>query len=248
MLGAADGTSLITLDERPGAKPVPRQGRLGLYHVAILLPDRASLGRFLLHQNAIGTRFGASDHLVSEALYLTDPDGLGLEVYRDRPRGEWRMAQSADRPELAMATDPLDADAVVAAAGGVPWSGMPAGTTVGHLHLAVGNLDLATRFYRDGLGLDVTVSGYPGALFLSAGGYHHHLGLNTWAGPGIQPAASDEARLAEWMVVLPTPADVGGVADRFIRAGFQPVGAGDDLMITDPWGVQLRVVVQSNRT
>ncbi|HEX8393225.1 MAG TPA: VOC family protein, partial [Longimicrobium sp.] len=127
---------LMELRERAGAAPVPGRGRLGLYHFAILLPDRAALGRFISHLAAVGERAGASDHRVSEALYLQDPDGHGIEVYADRPRATWR---ARDR-ELVMATEPLNMADLVRAAGGAPWTGMPAGTVIGHVHLHVGDL------------------------------------------------------------------------------------------------------------
>jgi catechol 2,3-dioxygenase len=191
-LGAAGASvPLLRLHERRGAQPVPAQGRIGLYHFAILLPDRASLGRFVAHLAAIGARAGAADHLVSEAVYLHDPDGLGIEVYADRPRDSW---QSSDR-ELRMATLPLDVAGLVAAARGEPWAGMPSGTMMGHVHLHVGDLSQASAFYHEALGLDIMVWSYTGALFLAAGGYHHHLGLNTWAGPDAVPARDDEAKL-----------------------------------------------------
>ncbi|HSU14153.1 VOC family protein [Longimicrobium sp.] len=233
-LGAGDGAPLVELHERPGAAPVPHRGRLGLYHFAILLPDRAALGRFVAHLGAVGERFGASDHLVSEATYLHDPDGLGIEVYADRPRESWR----ATGRELRMDTTPMDVRSVVAAAGGEAWAGMPAGTTIGHVHLHAGSLDRAAEFYHAALGLDAMVWSYPGALFLSAGGYHHHLGLNTWAGPGARPPAEDEARLLEWELVVPAADDVDAAARSLADAGF----ASRDGRADDPWGTTLRIV------
>jgi catechol 2,3-dioxygenase len=150
-----DETPLVLLEAYPGAAPAPRRGRLGLYHFAILLPDRAALGRFVSHLGGSAIRVGASDHLVSEALYLTDPDGLGIEVYADRPRSQWQWRDG----ELVMATDPLDLDAVVAAAGGERWEGMPPGTRVGHVHLHVGALPEGEAFYRSALGLEPTAWG-----------------------------------------------------------------------------------------
>ena len=150
-LGAADGDrALIELHERVGAQPVPRRGRLGLYHYAILLPDRASLARFVRHLAELGERAGMSDHLVSEAIYLTDPDGLGIEVYADRPRAEWRQ----DQRQLVMATEPLNVDDLLRAAGSERWTGLPPGTVIGHVHLFVGDLQRAAAFYHAGLGLD----------------------------------------------------------------------------------------------
>lgn len=141
---AADQTPLVELHHRVVAAPVPARGRLGLYHFAILLPDRAALGRFISHLAALGARAGMADHLVSEAVYLNDPDGLGIEVYADRPRAGWKVVDGA----LAMATDPLDAADLVRAAGGDTWTGAPSGTRIGHVHLHVGDLDDAARFYH----------------------------------------------------------------------------------------------------
>jgi len=237
-----DERVLVELRERPGARPVPRRGRLGLYHFAILLPDRAALGRFVAHLGRIGERVGASDHLVSEALYLHDPDGLGIEVYADRPREAWRTHPEAEGPQLVMATEPLDVDAVVRAAGGAAWDGMPAGTVMGHVHLHVGDIAEARAFYPEALGLDVVVWSYPGALFLSAGGYHHHLGLNTWAGPGALPAAEDEAKLLEWTLHLPSTDDVRAAARSLEAAGHAARDAANGAVtVADPWGTVLRL-------
>ena len=235
---AAPGTSqaLLVLEEQPDAQPAPRGGLLGLYHFAILLPDRSHLGRFVRHLATRVIRFSAADHFVSEALYLWDPDGLGIEVYADRPREAWRTRGS----ELVMTTEPLDLDALVDASGAEPWGGMPPGTTMGHMHLSVDDLERARAFYHEALGLDQRVWSYPGALFLSAGGYHHHLGLNTWAA-GARVASPDDARLIEWTLVLPTAAGAGAAAQRLQAAGHHVVSDGDDWIVTDPWHVQLRL-------
>lgn len=234
-----DDAPLVVLHERPGASPAPMRGRLGLYHFAILLPDRAALGRFVAHLARIGERAGASDHLVSEALYLNDPDGLGIEVYTDRPRATWRYD---GQRQLAMDTRPLDLDSLVRAAGGAPWTGMPAGTTMGHVHLHVGDIDRAAAFYHAALGLDKVVWSYPGALFLSAGGYHHHLGLNTWAGPGATPAGENDAGLLEWEIVLPRPADADAAA-RGLESTAAPAERTDGgWLARDPWGTAVRLV------
>jgi catechol 2,3-dioxygenase len=227
---------LIELRERPGAVPVPRGGLMGLYHFAILLPDRAALGRFVQHLGDVGARAGAADHLVSEALYLQDPDGLGIEVYADRPRSEWRH----EARQLLMTTEPLDLTGVVAAARGAKWTGMPAGTTVGHVHLHVGDLAAASAFYHEALGLDRMVWNYPGALFLSAGGYHHHLGLNTWAA-GARPAGDGDARLLEWEVLVPGAGDAEASAGSVERAGGVVRREGGSWLVSDPWGTTLRV-------
>ena len=237
-LGGVDGVPLLELVELAGARPAPRRGRLGLYHFAVLLPDRESLGRLLAHLGRIGAYAGSADHLVSEAIYLTDPDGLGVEVYADRPRSAWSVAGG----ELVMATDPLDVAGLIAAAGGAAWTGIPSGTTVGHVHLHVGDLEAAARFYHHGLGLDAVVRSYPGALFLSAGGYHHHLGLNTWAGAGAAPAAPGDARLLEWTIELPSADAADAAAESLARSGHQVERVANGHRALDPWGTPLRLV------
>lgn len=237
--GVVAGTEpLVELHERSGAAPAPRMGRLGLYHYALLLPDRAALGRLLAHLSELGERPGAADHVVSEALYLTDPCGLGIEVYADRPRATWRRRGG----ELEMDTRPLERAGLVVAAGDTGWRGSPAGTVVGHVHLHVGDLDRAEAFYHGALGLDRTVWSYRGALFLSAGGYHHHLGLNTWAGRDAVAPRDEEARLLEWELVLPDAGSVEAAASR-LEAHGAPVSASADgsRATTDPWGTPLRL-------
>lgn len=230
---------LVELRERPNALPVGR-GRLGLYHFAILLPDRGALGRFVRHLSEIGARAGAGDHLVSEAIYLNDPDGLGIEVYADRPRESWRRVGR----ELMMATDPVDFDDLVRAAGPLQWVGMPSGTVIGHVHLHVGDIEQAAAFYSEAVGLDRIVWSYPGALFLAAGGYHHHLGTNTWAGPHAQPAPETEARLVEWTIELPTAADVDAAAVHIAKVGHGVTREEDDAVTADPWGTRVRLTAR----
>lgn len=239
VLGAG-ARPLVELRERRGARPAGRS-RLGLFHFAILLPDRPSLGRFVQHLADAGVEAGAGDHLVSEAFYLADPDGLGIEVYADRPRESWRRTGR----ELLMATDPVDVAAVVAAGRGAAWTGMPEGTTIGHVHLHVGDLVLASSFYSAALGFDRVVWSYPGALFLSAGGYHHHLGINVWAGPGARARAADEAQLLEWTLELPDAESVRSAAASLASAGFAAEIAPDGTARTrDPWGTPLALVAR----
>lgn len=235
-LGAeGEDEPLVVLHEERGVRPVPRSGLLGLYHFAILLPDRAALGRFIAHLGKLGEYAGSADHAVSEALYLTDPDGLGIEVYADRPREQWRQQ---DR-QLYMTTEPLNIRSLLAAAGDRAWTGMPSGTAMGHVHLHVGDLERAEAFYHRALGLDKMVWSYPGALFLAAGGYHHHLGNNTWSsGP---PASPSDARLLQWTVVLPSAADVAAVAVSLRAAGREVSESGEEVVAADPWGTAVRV-------
>jgi catechol 2,3-dioxygenase len=222
-----------------GATRARRVRHLGLYHYAILVPDRATLGRVIPHLLDMGINPGAADHLVSEAIYLQDPDDHGIEIYRDRARSEWRHNGN----EIAMATDPLDFEAVIAAGEGAQWEGMPPGTVIGHVHFHVGDLEAARSFYHQALGLDVVVSSYPGALFLSAGGYHHHVGLNTWAGPTAQPPGPGEPKLDYWDLVLPSEGSVGRVAANLRHTGHEVIEQNGYLFAADPWGTRVRLVV-----
>ena len=232
---------LVTLVERPSARPVPPRGRLGLFHFAILLPHRASLGSVLGHLRAHDVPLGMSDHLVSEALYLADPDGLGIEIYSDRPQSSWNWRAG----EIAMATAPLDVDGLLREPGVTRWHGMPAGTTIGHMHLHVGDLANAERFYAGAIGLDVTVRRYPGALFMSAGGYHHHLGTNTWARGAAAPDP-DEAQLLHWDLVVSGAAEVHAIGERIRTVGGVTTAEGPDALIArDPFGTAVRIVSRS---
>jgi catechol 2,3-dioxygenase len=234
VLGSGDGRPLVELQTRPGVRPA-RPGAFGLYHFAILLPDRPALGRFAAHIGSLEIRVGMADHLVSESLYLWDPDGLGVEVYADRPRTAWQH----NARELAMATDPLDIESVIADGGGVGWSGAPAGTTMGHVHLHVGRLDAAEAFYHRGLGLDKMVWSYPGALFMAADGYHHHLGTNVWSpGPGPTP---DQAQLVEWELRLPAVADVDAAHESLREAGHQVEPVDGGFVAADPWNTRVAI-------
>ncbi|HEX7002681.1 MAG TPA: VOC family protein [Trueperaceae bacterium] len=233
-LGAAGSEdALLELKEKPGARPAARNARLGIYHFAVLLPSRADLGRFLRHAYASGARIGQADHLYSEATYLTDPDGIDLEVYRDRPRDEWTLAADG---EIIGSTEPLDLEGVAAAAGAEPWAGLPQGTTMGHMHFFVGDLVKAEEFYHRTLGLDKVTWHFPGALFLSAGGYHHHVGANVWAA-GSRPSGPDDARLLTWELRLPGPEDVAAVASRLRAAGYPVTEQDGTFLADDPWGI-----------
>ncbi len=230
-----DHRPLVELREQAGTSPAPRRGVYGLYHFAVLLPSRADLGRLVANLASMGLRMAAADHLVSEAIYLTDPDGLGIEVYCDRSREGWQVRGQ----ELAMATEALDLMELVRSGEDLPWEGAPAGTTMGHVHLHVGNLQEAEAFYHRALGFDKMVWSYPGALFLSAGGYHHHLGTNTWS-PG--PSASEEqARLLEWELLVPGAADAAAAAESLAGAGYAVDADGTSWTLRDPWGTRLRI-------
>ncbi len=238
VLGSHDDRPLVELQTRVGVKP-SRRGAFGLFHFAILLPNRAALGRFAAHIASLSIRVGMADHLVSESLYLWDPDGLGIEVYADRPRSGWKR----NGRELLMATDPLDVSNVIAEGAGVMWNGAPAGTTMGHVHLHVGSLEASEAFYHQAIGFDKTVWSYPGALFMAAAGYHHHLGTNVWSsGPGPE---SDEAQLIEWELVLPSPDDAAGVEQSLCGAGYHTERGAHGLVAADPWHTRVRILAAS---
>lgn len=232
--GVGSERPLVELRGDSTASPLDRRAT-GLFHLAILLPSRADLG-FALARLA-GARWpldGASDHLVSEALYLSDPDGNGIEIYRDRPRDEWSYVDG----QLAMSTLPLDLDSIIAEIRGAPahQPQAPASTRIGHVHLQVSDLRAAEEFYSGVLGFDVVVRGYPGALFVSAGGYHHHLGLNTWHSLGAAPPPPGAVGLRNFEIVLPDAAELSHVLDRVKSAGiaFEQDRAG--ALIRDPSG------------
>lgn len=234
--GGSEADALVELREVRGVAPVPRNRRFGLFHFAILLPDRSALGRFLAHLGRQGVSPGVADHFVSEALYLHDPDGLGIEVYADRSRDRWRALAG----EVLMTTDPLDVDGVLAAGEGGTWTGVPEGTTMGHVHLHVGDLEQANAFYHKTMGLDRMAWGFPGALFLGVGGYHHHLAVNTWATEATAPG-EQEAQLVEWRMRVPRTSDANAAARNAEFGGFETTKDERDWLIRDPWGTVVRL-------
>ncbi|MFC5847316.1 VOC family protein [Deinococcus petrolearius] len=232
----AHGAPLLHLKAAPGL-PAPAASRPGLYHAAFLLPTRADLGRWLAHAARGGLRVGSGDHLVSEAFYLPDPEGNGIEVYADRPAAGWTW----ENGQVRMDTVAVDAAAVLAEAGldaaalGSPdfpaYAGAPAGTRVGHVHLKVGSAAQAAGFYGRLLGMDV-VADLGSAAFLSWDRYHHHLGLNEWHTAGQGRPGTPAAGLGGVELYAP---DLGPVRER-ARAQADVEDAGDHLRLCDPWG------------
>ena len=211
----AGGPDLLALTEQRDAR-VPR-GHTGLYHLAILVPSRLELAQSVKRLAETRTPLqGFADHLVSEAIYVSDPDGNGIEVYRDRPRSEWHD----EHGNFRMGTEPLDVDGVLSELEGhnEAWAGLAPGTVLGHMHLKVANLPEAKRFYCDLLGFEV-MADLRTALFVSAGGYHHHLGMNTWESAGAPPPPPDSAGLRYFVVRLPTQEEVDKVLSRVREAG-----------------------------
>jgi catechol 2,3-dioxygenase len=233
-LGAAGERPLIELRGDSAARGVNRRAP-GLYHLAVLVPTRLDLA-FALARIA-EARYpldGASDHLVSEALYLSDPDGNGIEIYRDRPRAEWPRAGD----QLQMSTLPLDLDDVIGElrAATELQASVPSGTKIGHVHLQVSDLSEAERFYNGVLGFDVIVRGYPGALFVSAGGYHHHIGLNTWHSAGAAPAPEGSVGLRSFEIELPDEPALEAVLARLDAASIPSTRQCDGVLARDPFG------------
>jgi len=223
---------LLTLWEQARARPRPPH-TTGLYHFAILLPSRADLARAL--QRLLAARYGidgASDHLVSEAVYLADPDGNGIEIYADRPRSAWPVQDGW----LRMDTLPLDLEDLMdeVRAGVAAAPGLPEGTRIGHIHLHVADLAAAEAFYRDVLGFDLMVRYGRSASFLSAGGYHHHIGINTWAGAGAPPPPPDAAGLRFFTLRLPHEAELARVVARVREAGAPLEETPGGVLVRDP--------------
>ncbi|MEO9176238.1 MAG: VOC family protein, partial [Gaiellales bacterium] len=237
-LGDGSGSTLIELVGDPAAPLRPR-GSTGLFHVAFLVPSRRELARAVRRVVDAGWSFsGASDHLVSEALYLDDPEGNGIEIYRDRPREEWRYEDG----QLQMATLPLDLDGVLAELD--EERPVAEGARIGHVHLQVSEIAPIETFYEGRLGLDVTTRRYPGALFLSAGGYHHHVGTNTWASAGAPPPPVGSRGLRRYTIVVPDAAEVARVHERLGGVGEQVDGG---LEIVDPSGNRALVTTEGSR-
>jgi catechol 2,3-dioxygenase len=247
VLGTPDGQPLLMLVQQTGARPQPAHST-GLYHIAILMPSRADLALFVLRLATSGYPLsGVADHLVSEALYLSDPDGNGLEVYRDRPRETWQWSNGL----VQMATDPLDVEALLTEgqelAAGENWHKAPAGTVIGHMHLRVGDIEQARHFYADLLGFDV-VQHLPGALFVSAGGYHHHLGLNIWQSRNAPRPPTDSAGLRLFTIELPDASGLDQLQQRLQTAQWPFEHHEGEIVARDPWGNPVLVTTKALTT
>lgn len=232
----ADGTPLLELEGDEGLAPLdPRQA--GLFHTAFLMPSRPDLARWLAHAAGTGVSIqGASDHIVSEAIYLADPEGNGIEVYADRPAADWQTASG----EVQMATDPLDVQGLLATAGASRWQGFPEDGRIGHVHLQVGTTDAADGFYRDLLGFDIA-GRYPGASFYGSGGYHHQLAGNVWNSrrAGTRPEAM--AGLDQVGLVARDDATLDAIVARAEAAGIPAERTVGALNLRDPWGTSIEL-------
>jgi catechol 2,3-dioxygenase len=232
----AGGTELLALAEEPGARAAGRY--TGLYHFALRVPERADLARWLAHAARERVPLvGLSDHFVSEAIYLVDPDGHGIEIYHDRPREVWE-GKVASR----MTSDPLDVASLLGELddpSAEPFDGLPAGTDMGHVHLQVADIPGAVAFYRDQLGFDLTAELFGSAAFFGAGGYHHHVGANVWHSRGAPPPPAGTAALRHATIVLPSAKERDAVAGRIVDAGQEPEATPDGVLVRDPSGIAL---------
>lgn len=235
-----EGKTLLVLDAIAGLTPKMRR-YAGLYHFAILLPSRAELGKVLLHLHYQGIELGSSDHLVSEALYLSDPEGNGIEIYRDRDAAEWDWNED----EIKMAVDPLDAEGMVRAVqgSGETWQGIPAGTVMGHIHLHVSDLAKAERFYVDGLGFEVVASMGRQALFVADQKYHHHIGLNVWNGVGIPALPEKTAGLNYYTLNFDSEEKRRDIVGKLQEIGAEIIEYQNYMETKDPAGNVIRLVV-----
>ncbi len=232
-------TSILSLEQPANVRP--KQGRTtGLYHFAILLPKRSDLANIVKHFVENGIRFGSSDHLVSEALYLNDPDGNGIEIYIDRDPSVWSWKDK----EVAMSVDPLDfKNLLTAVKPGETWKGMPEGTVMGHIHLHVSELKKTEEFYVKGLGFDV-VNRYGGqALFLSSGKYHHHIGVNTWNGIGAPTPPISSVGLQSFTLFLPTEETRRQIVSNLKKLGAKVREESNKFITQDPSGNQVELEV-----
>jgi catechol 2,3-dioxygenase len=216
-LGAGENKPLlIVITENPDVKPLNRFSP-GLFHTAFLLPSRFALAQLLHRLVENNIRLGFGDHGVSEALYLADPDGNGVELYADRPREMWPVKNG----KIEMYTAPVDTKSLLHELSLQPhsWNGIHPDTTIGHIHLQVSDLKKASTFYNQIIGFDITQQSYPGALFVSAGGYHHHIGLNTWNSRNSPPAEQPTTGLVSYSIVVPGKETLDILNNRLNAAG-----------------------------
>ncbi|QNF31552.1 VOC family protein [Adhaeribacter swui] len=225
----------------------PRQSaqQPGLFHVAYLLPNRLELARWWQHFRASNWPLqGLGDHRVSEAIYLADPDQNGIEIYADRPRSTWPIQNG----QVQMTTDPVDVESLQqeVPVPDKPWTGLPVGTCIGHVHLQVSNLNLARTFYHELLGFAITQQSYPGALFVAAGGYHHHLGLNTWRSRATLPRNPQATGLASFQIQVPDALTLHQVTTRLQDADYLvKTIAGNKIQVTDKDGITVELATNA---
>lgn len=236
----ADGKRPLLIVEEVQDLVISQTRTAGLYHFAILVPDREALSLALANLIAHNISVGQGDHLVSEALYINDPDGNGIEIYADRPKEDWKRDANG---EYVMTTDPVDIEGLLALSQDKEWQGLPEGTVIGHVHFHVSDLDQARAFYCDVLGFELTAHYGSAALFISAGGYHHHIGLNIWAGVGVPNTPRNAAGMEDFTIELPNQEAFEEVTGRILEAGLQLQERDGIFAVQDPSDIWIRLAV-----
>lgn len=232
-----EGRPFLTLTTGGDIRRAPRNAP-GLFHTAFLMPDRTELARWLRHAAHNNVQLdGASDHIVSEAIYLSDPEGNGIEIYADRPHGEWTFRADGT---VEMATNRLDLQALYDSAPADAWHGMADGTAIGHIHLQVGNIPEADRFYRDVLGLKI-MAAYPGASFFATGGYHHHVAANIWNSRGAQARTDTMSGLSDYTLQFNDAAALEKAVARLDALEIKATRDDGVWSLKDPWGIGLKL-------
>lgn len=238
---SADGIQPLVTIEQPQDIQRKEPRRTGLYHYAILLPSRADLASMIRHFIKTGYPLqGASDHDVSEALYLSDPDGNGIEIYSDRPSSAWEWRGN----EIVMGTNALDVQSIMEEWDGKPWAGLPQGTIMGHIHLHVNSIEKAKEFYCGGLGFEVVTSYGKQALFISTGKYHHHIGLNIWNGTNASPPSDNSVGMSSFTLVLPSEEFLQRTINQLERIGSSIISEDGALVVLDPSGSKIKLIVE----
>ncbi len=241
------GTTALVHLQPAGGLHLPSRGEAGLFHTALLFTDQSALAATVATAAQYNPQafVGSADHLVSEAFYFTDPEGNGIELYWDRPRDAWNWnnglvhMDNAALPPQSYLEQHLSEDAVAGQ--------RSAAAEVGHIHLQVGDVGTAERFYVDTLGFEKTAGWHGQALFVSAGGYHHHMAMNVWNSRGAGPR-KDTLGLGEVVIQLPGADDVGALQERLAHHGIAVANTGAEIRFEDPWKNQIRVTVEAVQT
>lgn len=237
----ADGKTVLLSLEQPEDIQPKQERTTGLYHFALLLPNRSELGKVIIHLAQNNVQLGAGDHSVSEAIYLSDPEGNGIEIYSDRPEETWDW----ENDQVMMDTKQLDAEDLIKAANGQAWEGLPAETVMGHIHLHVSHLEETEKFYEEGLGFERVLQFGSQALFMSTGKYHHHIGLNTWAGAGISAPPENSPGLKQFVLEYPSQRERDAAIENLKKVGAEVQEKDGAVYATDPSGNVIQLNVQT---
>ncbi|RHH71247.1 MULTISPECIES: VOC family protein [Vagococcus] len=234
-----NGQDVLLTITQPKTINKKQEQRTGLYHFALLLPKRSDLAQVVRHFVNLGVRFGGGDHLVSEAIYLNDPDGNGIEIYVDRDASVWQWSNG----EVSMTTDPVDFDDLLKESVVPFWNGLPKETVMGHIHLQVNDLAKNKEFYVDGLGFDVVSRYGREALFLSDSNYHHHIALNTWSGTQIKHAEKTETGIESYSIVFPSEEKRQETVASLRELGVPVMEEENEVTVFDPSGIKLKLMI-----